>query len=64
MIARGQTYLTRHNGKTIAVVALEIEQTGTHRGKWACRRVTGARRMWRTERQLYSVHAPPLERRP
>ena len=54
----GHRFHTQINGVTTVVVVIEVEQTGPHAGKWACRRETGGRRLWRTRRQLRPIPAP------
>lgn len=55
---RGATMYTRQNGQDIRVRVIEIQQTGKHRGKWACESLQTHRRLWRSARQLR--HSPAL----
>jgi len=56
MIERNKRYTTQLNGKTITVLAVELEQRmGSKRGKWVCINENTNRKLWRTSRQLHPV---------
>ncbi len=59
MIEKGMRCNTQHNGETIIVRTVEIEQRlGAKRGKWVCINEDTDRKLWRTSRQLHPVPTP------